>query len=99
MSGILLWASAFAIAAALAVGIVDVGTAATERARANAAADAAALAGAAAGQEAARETAQRNDAALVSFARNGEVFSVVVQVENATAAAHAERVRIAIDTR
>ena len=79
MSGILLWAAALAVAAVLAIGVVDVGFAAVARSQASSAADAAALAGAAAGPTAARQAAERNDAELVSYDRDGEIFTAVIQ--------------------
>lgn len=91
MSGILLWAAALAVAAVLAIGVVDVGFAAVARSQASSAADAAALAGAAAGPTAARQAAERNDAELVSYDRDGEIFTAVIQQSGVTQAASAER--------
>ena len=96
MSGIVMWVSALAIAAALAVGVSQVGLAAIEDSRAATAADAAALAGAADGAGAASEAASRNGANLVSLRQNGQVTSVVVSVGNATAEAHAKRILVSI---
>lgn len=96
MSGIVMWVSALAIAAALALGVSHVGLAAIEDARAATAADAAALAGAADGAAAAGEAAARNGATLLSVTESGATTSVVVSVGNATAEAHAKRILVPI---
>ena len=96
MSGILLWLSALAVTAALAVGVGRVGQAAIDDVRAQTAADAAALAGAAAGHGAAAVTAEKNDAELVLMSTIGPITTVVVRVGTATAQAHAERILIPI---
>lgn|GEM_PF-5111201 len=97
MSGILLWLSALAVTAVLAVGVGRVGQAAIDDARAETAADAAALAGAAAGHRAAVEIAAENNAELVSITTSNSITTVVVRVDNATAQAHAKRILIPID--
>jgi hypothetical protein len=71
------------------VGLVPVGHAVRDRARARTAADAAALAGAVDGQEAARELAADNGAVLVEFERSGDEVVVRVRVGNVTARARA----------
>ena len=95
MSGILLWMSAIAVAAMLALGIAEVGEAAACSARVQTAADAAALAGAAAGNSAAAEAAQLNEATLVALEQTGDVFTATVRGCENTATAHAER-RLAV---
>lgn len=97
MSGFIMWLAAVAVAAALALGVAAVGTAAIEHAQAGAAADAAALAGAAGGQDAALRATQRNDAELISFRERGAVFTVVVRVGQSSAQASAERILVAQD--
>lgn len=79
---------------ALLVGMRSVSTAAIDDARAGTAADAAALAGAAAGRDAAQEATRRNGAELLSFSVKGQITTVVVQVGEARAIAHGERVEI-----
>lgn len=96
MSGILLWLSALAVTAVLAIGVTSVGEAAIEDARAGTAADAAALAGAAAGHQEARRAATLNGAELISVSTTNAVTTVVVRVGAATARAHAERILIPI---
>ena len=91
MSGFVLWLGAVAVAAALALGVTAVGSAAIDQSQAGAAADAAALAGAAAGQDAAARVAQLNGAQLVSVRERGAVFTVVVRFGQGTAQASAER--------
>ena len=94
MSGLLGLFTALGITAALLVGIAEVADAAIDDARAGTAADASALAGAAAGLDAAAEAAARNGAELVTFSIRGDVTSAVVRVGQATAQAHAERLRV-----
>jgi hypothetical protein len=96
MTGIVLWIGGVAVAAALAVGIMRLGTAAVHDAQAGAAADAAALAAAAAGNDAAARAADRNDALLISIEHRGSVVRVVVGVGGATAEAFAERILVPI---
>ena len=71
--------------------LVELGTAATERARARTAADAAALAGAAEGEPAARRFAVENGGELVAFRDDGVGVDVTVVVGGARASARAER--------
>ncbi len=78
-----------AIVTVALVGLVPVGHAVRDRARARTAADAAALAGAVDGQEAARELAADNGAVLVGFERSGDEVVVLVRVGDTTARARA----------
>lgn len=96
MSGILLWAAAFVVAAVLAVGVADVGSAAVATAEASSAADAAALAGAAAGPTAARQIAERNGAELLSYDSIGHIFTVVVDKNGVIETASAERFEVLV---
>ena len=73
-----------------AVGLVKVGTAAHDRARASAAADAAALAAALDGPDAAEVYAEANGAELLDVTVVGTQATVVVQVGAARATARAE---------
>lgn len=82
------------LAAALAVVVAELGSAAVQRARARTAADAAALAGAAAtpsaAAAAARAVAEANGAELVAFTVDGAIVEVDVRHGRATARATAE---------
>ncbi|MDW3176831.1 MAG: helicase [Acidimicrobiia bacterium] len=91
MVGLLGWLMGLSLTAALLIGIVAVGDAAIDDARAATAADAAALAGAAGGSEAAQVAAERNGATLVRVSFRGSVTSVEVRLGDARAVAHAER--------
>lgn len=91
MVGLLGWLMGLSLTVALLIGVVAVGDAAIDDARAATAADAAALAGAAAGSEAAQVAAERNGARLVRVSVRGSVTSVEVRVGDARAIAHAER--------
>jgi hypothetical protein len=82
-------AATVALVVVALVGLVPVGTAARDRARARTAADAAALAGAAEGEEAARALAEGNGGALLDFERSGAEVVVEVRVGDATAHARA----------
>lgn len=99
MSGLLLWIAAIAIVAMLALGIAELGHAATCAAQSQTAADAAALAGAADGTSAADLIAQRNGATLVSLERTGDVFTATVQGCANPTVAHAERVETLVTIR
>lgn len=88
------WFLAMSVTGVLLLGVTAVGTAAIDDARAGTAADAAALAGAAGGVDAANEAARRNGADVASFSVRGQITTVVVQVGEARATAHAERVEI-----
>jgi uncharacterized membrane protein len=71
--------------------VIDLGAAATDRARAQTAADAAALAGVLEGREGADELAQANDGRLVNFVDADDEVEVRVEVGQATATARAAR--------
>ena len=82
-----------ALAALMALAVVELGVAAAHRSRAQTAADAAALAAVSASLSESRSAAVRlaraNGAALVSFRRSGWVVTVVVEVGEARATARA----------
>ncbi len=80
-----------AIAVVVLLALVPLGRAAATKAKARAAADAAALAGAAEGEEAAREVAEANGAELREWRARGDEVWVLVQVDEARAAAKARR--------
>lgn len=94
MLGILGWFMGMAVGLAMLLGLMVVGDAAIDDARAATAADAAALAGAAGGAEAAGVAATRNGAVLVAISVSGAVTTVEVRVGRANASAHAERLEI-----
>lgn len=96
MSGAVFAMAALAIAAILAIGIAEVGTAAVCASQSQTAADAAALAGAAAGTDAAQQAAIRNDSALISLEQSGDIFTATVRGCANTAIAHAERRETAV---
>lgn len=86
-----LLAGVLALVATVLIGLVALGSALGERARAQTAADAAALAGAARGRPAATAMAHENRGELESFtARDGQV-EVTVRVGDARATARASR--------
>ena len=82
-------AGAMALAAAVLLGLIGLGSAVDDRARAHAAADAAALAGAAAGRPAAEEAARANGGRLERFAVSGAEAEATVRVDGARATARA----------
>lgn len=84
-------AGAMALAAAVMLGVVGLGSAVDDRARAHAAADAAALAGAAAGRPAAEDAARANGGRLERFSASGADTEVTVRVDGARATARAQR--------
>lgn len=94
MLGLLGWFMGMAVGATMLFGVIAVGDAAIDDARAATAADAAALAGAAGGVEAAQAAASRNGAVLVAISVSGAVTTVEVRVDRAAASAHAERMEI-----
>ena len=71
--------------------IIEVGSAANQRAQAQTAADAAALAGAASTDAAVHELAAINGAIVESIERRGQVIEVRVRIGKLTATAAAER--------
>jgi len=73
-------AAMVAVVAVALVGLVPVGRALADRARARTAADAAALAGAVEGEQAARELAIGNGGELIGFERTGQEVIVRVRV-------------------
>ena len=96
MVGVWTWIAAMGLAGALAFGVVSIGTAANDLARAQSAADAAALAGAAAGETSAQEAARRNGAVVVSIGVAGDVTTVEVSVGGASATAAAQRLLVPV---
>jgi len=96
MSGIVLWVASLAVAAAMTLGVSQVGQAAVDAARAQTAADASALAGAAAGPAAASDAAARNGGDLHSILIDDSGASVRATYGSATATARAERHMIPI---
>ncbi len=88
-----------AVVAVALVGLVPVGRALGDRARARTAADAAALAGAAEGEQAARSLAAENGAELVEFERSGDEVVVRVEVGDVDAYARARATRRAAPDR
>ena len=87
MTPLVLVALLFAVL--LAVGVAQVGRAASLRASAQAAADASALAGAADGQGAAGQVAAANHAVLRSYRTDGTDVVVSIERRGATATARA----------
>lgn len=83
-----LWLSVALLCCLLVVGVAN---SASERAAAQSAADAAALAGAAEGQGAAQKLASANDAALLSFDRDGPFVFVRIERNGVVAEARAEK--------
>ena len=96
MVGVVGWFVSVSVTATLLAGIMMVGSAAIDDARAATAADAAALAGAAAGPEAAERAAARNGAELIGWEVIGPVTRVVVRLGSAEATAHGERLEILV---
>lgn len=78
-----------AVAAAVGLGLVHLGRAAVDDARAQAAADAAALAGAVHGEAVAAEVAEENGAELVRYDREGDEVQVTVAAGSASQRARA----------
>ncbi len=75
----------------LTLFVIDLGAAATDRARAQTAADAAALAGVLEGRGGADELAQANDGRLVAFVETENEVEVRVEVGDAVATARAAK--------
>lgn len=80
---------AFAITAAITLGLVPVLGDLTDRQQARSAADAAALAGVMGGRSAAATLAAANDAVLVGWSRSGREVTVRVRVGDQTVIARA----------
>ena len=80
---------AFAITAAILLGLVPVLGDLSERQQARSAADAAALAGVTGGRAAAASLAAANDAVLVGWSRSGREVTVSVRVGDQTVTARA----------
>jgi Tfp pilus assembly protein PilV len=80
---------AFAITAAIMLGLVPVLGDLTDRQQARSAADAAALAGVSGGRSAAESLAAANDAVLVGWSRAGHEVTVTVRVGEQTVTARA----------
>ena len=80
---------AFAITAAILLGLVPVLGDLSERQQARSAADAAALAGVTGGRAAAASLAATNDAVLVGWSRSGREVTVSVRVGDQTVTARA----------
>ena len=80
---------AFAITAAILIGLVPVLGELTDRQQARSAADAAALAGVSGGRAAAASLASANDAVLVGWSRSGREVTVSVRVGGQTVTARA----------
>ena len=80
---------AFAITAAIVLGLVPLLVDLTDRQQARSAADAAALAGVTGGRPAATALATANDAALIGWSRSGREVTVSVRVGDQTATARA----------
>ncbi len=90
-----MWAAIWLVlTGVMLIGVVEVGRAAHDAARAQSAADAAALAGAIDGHDGAVDAAARNGAGLVSQRAFGQRITVVVRVGRAERAATAEWVLI-----
>jgi Flp pilus assembly protein TadG len=86
---------AVVLAALLTLYVIDLGAAATDRARAQTAADAAALAGVLEGRTGAEELAAANDGRLVGFVEEETEVEVRVEVGDAVAVARASRTETA----
>ncbi len=79
------------IAALLTLAVINLGVAATDRARAQTAADAAALAGVLEGRDGADQLATANDGRVIDYQDAGDEVQVRVEVGDAVATARAQR--------